>query len=295
MTVPSESVELKRSKTHKFVLPFIGDDLCFSENYPEKLIELIPISEIDGVVRRINDEFRARIVNAAVRMRIWCCSTMLLTVFVIGVFGIVPSLYAIVKFRTAMSRFWSSIRVFFFDINRQIYLSRRIEWKLVKDKSKLEGRDVTFPILAYSIEIILKPKILPQPLDAPLTKLDVTAYNVSQNSETTIDDDFEGELDPAYLGGNQDLRESENYMNLNDTEQPSIHRSHLQDGVFDKPEKESIKRKTTRTHNVLSAPRRKEIESMARIENLLYISSDGSKYSRFKTPKQESWSEQSNG
>ena len=149
-------------QARRFKIPLNEASLKFSENYPTGLLEKVPILEIDAIIRRINNELQQMVRPTAKLMKKWCLGSLCLSVVVIGIFGIPYSVVLIHRFRNLISHYWERVRAYFLAINNSIYRSRRIEWRLVEDKQKIENRDLTNPILTFAIEVTCKdpPKIV---------------------------------------------------------------------------------------------------------------------------------------
>jgi hypothetical protein len=250
----------------KFILPFNERELCFSEDYPKEMTTILSIAEIDGVIHRINDEFRVKVALAAQRMRVWCITSIMLALVAIGFFGIGPSLYKIVCFRREMHRFWRNVRQFLLEINRQIYQCRRVEWRLVEDRSKLDSREIIFPLLAYVIEVTVKPTI-PKLINLPIQKMesqiDAQPERFSHNS-SGIDqvDDVERHISLMVNQISSAIQNNEENIKVsNSKEVPKIVSG-----------KESLDTESApyAQDSIIKIPisRRKEIESVTRIENL---------------------------
>jgi hypothetical protein len=179
-----------------------------------------------------------------------------------------------------MHRFWNNVRQFFSEINRQIYQSRRIEWKLIEDRSKLEDRAITFPLLAFVIEITCKP----------------VADHSSNMDDSSKKMNFSTHVKNGFTMNNSNTRKelySKNMYAASDTEDLESKNSSQIEFIVDKFEidkshqtskqnmanlesKKVIPQALTSSggSNILSISRRREIELVARIENLANLIGD---------------------
>jgi len=265
--MPASARPVVCSKTKRFILAFDERELSFSEDYPKDLTAILSVSELDGVIRRINDEFRVKVAKAAQRMRVWCITSILLALVAVGFLGIPQSLYTIVRFRTEMHRFWRRVRQFFVEINRQVYQSRRVEWRLTEDRKKLNSREVTFPLLAYVIEITIKPNILTQtymtsqnilePANlCPKTSDSLSLHGGQSQKDVNFEDSMITKTDCTDL----DLRLMGTSLSAFDQETKES--ANFQDNILSK----SIS--LPKSEAVISIAKRREIESIVLIENL---------------------------
>jgi hypothetical protein len=187
----------------KYKIPFDDGHMRFSEkDYPSGLVRRIPIAEIDAVIRRLNAELAESVLPVEKQMRRWVTSSVILSFFGVGIFGVPVCIGLIYHFKREMRQYWARVRSFFALLNRRVYAGRRIEWRLVEDRAKMNRRDVVYPLLAYTVEVAYKripaqsdrrdrvpiePVAEPQPVqrdDPKPEKFDTSQYGAFVSSRT---------------------------------------------------------------------------------------------------------------
>lgn len=139
-----------------FQISFQEHRLRFDQQYPEGLEGRLPADEFDSVLEHVHRELVGPLEKSQKAVRKWtivCCST---AVIAVG-FLLTPVLaHRLHLQQIRLRRFWLQLRAHLKTLNRDIYLPRGIEWRVERDREKMEGRDAYNKLYGYRIEVILR-------------------------------------------------------------------------------------------------------------------------------------------